>query len=89
MNTNIKQQESIRKIINLPMDVKKALSIQAINANMNLKNYIEMVCIQLAKHGEFCNDDQLIELSNTPEAQAKLTGAEAEAFEKHMETFRQ
>ena len=54
MNTNTKQQESIRKIINLPMDVKKALSIQAINANMNLKNYIEMVCIQLSKHGEYC-----------------------------------
>ncbi|MDR0566295.1 MAG: hypothetical protein LBG47_04555 [Prevotellaceae bacterium] len=88
MNANAKQQESIKKIISLPIDVKKNLSIQAVNAGMNLKNYIEMVCFQLSKYGEFCDDNQLIELCNTPEAQMRLTGAEEEAFERYMETFR-
>jgi hypothetical protein len=89
MNTNnAKHQNTIRKIINLPIDVKKDLSIQAINAGMNLKNYIEMVCVQLSKYGEFCDDAQLIELCNAPEAQTKLTEAEEKAFEQYMETFR-
>jgi hypothetical protein len=88
MNTNTKQQDTIRKIINLPRDVKRDLSIQAINVGMNLKNYIEMACFQLSKYGEFCDDSQLIELCDAPEAQAKLTGAEEKAFEQYMETFR-
>ena len=88
MNTNTKQQESIRKIINLPPEVKRKLSIQAINAGMNLKNYIEMACFELSEYGEFCDDAQLLELCHTAEAQTKLTGAEEEAFENYMETFR-
>jgi hypothetical protein len=89
MNTNTNQQSTIRKIINLPVDVKRDLSIQAINAGMNLKNYIELACFQLSKYGEFCDDAQLVELCNAPEAQAKLAGAEEQAFERYMETFRQ
>jgi hypothetical protein len=85
---NTKQQDTIRKIITLPEDVKQDLSIRAIKARMNLKNYIEMVCSQVSEYGEFCDDAQLIELCNAPEAQTKLTEAEEKAFEQYMETFR-
>jgi hypothetical protein len=87
MNTT--KQDITRKTIDLPTEVKRKLSIRAINAGTNLKNYIEMICFQLSEYGEFYDDDaQLIELCNTKEAQTKLTDAEKKTFEQYLETFR-
>jgi hypothetical protein len=83
------KQATTRKIIDLPTEVKRKLSIRAINAGTNLKNYIELICFHLSEYGEFCDDDaQLIELCNAKEAQTKLTNAEKKAFEQYLETFR-
>jgi hypothetical protein len=87
---NVTKQNITRKTIDLPIEVKKKLSIRAISAGTNLKNYIEMICFQLSEYGEFCDDDaQLIELCNAKEAQTKLTEAEKKSFEQYLETFRE
>jgi hypothetical protein len=53
MNNTVRQQGVTTKTIALPAEVKRKLSIRAINAGTNLKNYIEMVCLYLSEHGEF------------------------------------
>jgi hypothetical protein len=41
--------KTVKKIIDLPEEVKVALLHQAVDANTNLKNYIEALCCFLAQ----------------------------------------
>ena len=67
-----------RKNIDLKIDTKHALSIQAIQHGMSLKSYIETMLEALAAMEE---DRILAALSNIPEAQTALSGKELEEFE--------
>jgi hypothetical protein len=87
MNTT--KQNVTKKTIDLPAEVKRNLSIRAINADTNLKNYIEMICFQVSESGVFCDDNaKLLEASNTEDAQTKLTDVKKKALEQYLETFR-
>jgi formate dehydrogenase maturation protein FdhE len=60
-----------RKNIDLKVDTKQALSLQAVQHGMSLKSYIEKMLEALAEMEE---DRILAVLSNIPEAQTALSG---------------
>ena len=73
-----------RKNIDLKVDTKQALSLQAVLHGMSLKSYIETMLDSLAEMEE---DKILAALSNVPEAQTALSGKELEEFERELKSW--
>ena len=69
-----------RKIIDIPENVFKILSIKAINSNTNLKAYIEMV---LEDYAENLDDAQLYNhlVQTRPDGNVMLNKVEKKEFE--------
>jgi len=74
----------LRKNIDLKMETKQTLSLQAVQYGMSLKSYIEIMLDHLAEMEE---DKILAALSNIPEAQTALSGEELEAFDRELRTW--
>ena len=83
-NQKINPIERFRKNIDLKVDTKQTLSLQAVQHGMSLKSYIEFMLDILAEMEE---DKILAALSNTPEAQTALSGKELEEFERELKSW--
>lgn len=71
-----------RKSIDLDAETKMALSYQALENGMNLKQYIENVLVRLAEAKE---DDILISLASVDEG--IITGKEKNDFLKYLKSL--
>ncbi|MDR0232725.1 MAG: hypothetical protein LBI82_11490 [Dysgonamonadaceae bacterium] len=83
-NLKAKSVTRFRKNIDLKVDTKQALSLQAVQYGMSLKSYIETMLDRLAEMEE---DKILAALSNIPEAQTALSGKELEEFERELKSW--
>lgn len=85
MNTLSASQSgsSHRKLIDIPEDVFKALSLKATAMGMNLKKYIEHLLIQEAEEMEDAEVYKYL-VSTRPEGKVMLTETEQEEFERKM-----
>jgi len=81
--TNFEPKPAVRfrKNIDLKMETKQTLSLQAVQCGMNLKAYIELMLERLAEMEE---DKILAALSNVAGAQTALSGLEHTAFEHEL-----
>ena len=84
--TNFEPKPAVRfrKNIDLKIETKQTLSLQAVQCGMNLKAYIELMLERLAEMEE---DKILAALSNVAEAQAVLSGPELVAFEHELRSW--
>lgn len=71
-----------RKLIDLPLDVDKRLSVMAAAQGKSLKVYIEAILERQSRR--FNEDAILAELSMEPEANIPLEGKELKEFEKWL-----
>lgn len=74
---------SHRKLIDIPEDVFKTLSLKATAMGMNLKKYIEHLLIQEAEEMEDAEVYKYL-VSTRPEGKVMLTESEQEEFERKM-----
>lgn len=81
-NTKIKTIMKVRKSIDLDADTKTALSHQAIEKGMNLKQYIEDVLRRIAEAKE---DEILISLASVDEG--IITGQEKQNFINYINSL--
>jgi uncharacterized protein YpmB len=82
-DTNIPvKKERQKKLIDLPKDTLKVLSLQAVSQGVSLKKYIEKILEE--KVEETYEDLVLLQLSSTPEANEWLSDAEEQEFDNWL-----
>jgi hypothetical protein len=80
MNTTGKERQ--KKLIDLPKDTMKVLSLQAVSKGVSLKKYIEEILEE--KVEETYEDLVLLQLSSTPEANDWLSDTEEQEFDNWL-----
>ncbi|KAA6333337.1 hypothetical protein EZS27_018234 [termite gut metagenome] len=80
-NTPVKKERQ-KKLIDLPKDTLKVLSLQAVSQGVSLKKYIEKILEE--KVEETYEDLILLQLSSTPEANEWLSDAEEQEFDNWL-----
>jgi NAD(P)H-dependent FMN reductase len=80
-NTLIKKERQ-KKLIDLPKDTMKVLSLQAVSKGVSLKKYIEEILEE--KVEETYEDLVLLQLSSTPEANEWLSEEETAEYVKKL-----
>lgn len=76
-------KSSHRKLIDIPEDVFKALSLKATAMGMNLKKYIEHLLIQEAEEMEDAEVYKYL-VATRPEGKVMLSESEQDEFERKM-----
>jgi hypothetical protein len=85
MKTVMTTIKKVRKNIDLNESITQTLSLQAVECNMSLKHYIE---VMLERLSEMREDEILFALSQTANAQTPMNGEELNAFEKELAKYR-
>lgn len=77
-----------RKLIDIPEDVFRALTIKAATTGMNLKKYIENLLVEDANE---IDDDEIYKylIATRPEGKQMLNQVEKLEFENWMQSHRQ
>lgn len=75
----IPNQSSHRKLIDIPEDVFRTLTVKAAAVGLNLKKYIEQLLIEEANEMEDAEVYKYL-VSSRPEGQIKVSGKEKEDF---------
>ncbi|KAA6348472.1 hypothetical protein EZS27_004072 [termite gut metagenome] len=81
-NVNTLKKERQKKLIDLPKDTMKVLSLQAVSKGVSLKKYIEEILEE--KVEETYEDLVLLQLSSTPEANEWLSEEETLKYVKKL-----
>ncbi|KAA6327874.1 hypothetical protein EZS27_023178 [termite gut metagenome] len=81
-NMNTIGRERQKKLIDLPKDTMKVLSLQAVSKGVSLKKYIEEILEE--KVEETYEDLVLLQLSSTPEANEWLSDTEEQEFDNWL-----
>lgn len=76
-------KSSHRKLIDIPEDVFKALSLKATAMGMNLKKYIEHLLVQEAEEMEDAEVYKYL-AATRPEGKVMLSESEQDEFERKM-----
>ena len=86
METSIvSKMPSRRKLIDIPDDVFRTLSVKAATMGLNLKNYIEQLLVREANE---MDDADIYLVSTRPDGKVMLEAREKEDFEKWLESNR-
>jgi hypothetical protein len=81
-NMNTLGRERQKKLIDLPKDTMKVLSLQAVSKGVSLKKYIEEILED--KVEETYEDLVLLQLSSTAEANEWLSDTEEQEFDNWL-----
>ncbi|KAA6347947.1 hypothetical protein EZS27_004598 [termite gut metagenome] len=81
-NTHIKKERQ-KKLIDLPKDTMKVLSLQAVSKGVSLKKYIEEILEE--KVEETYEGLVLLQLSSTAEANEWLSDTEEQEFDNWLD----